>query len=196
MQSTHDSERRLPPPRGRPPRVPSNPLSTGFFTANWKLIVLLTLAISLIGIIGLAYTMATEEEVRQIALEAAVAGPPRPPGPMGPSGPRGPQGETATQGEPNAATPASTALSRVSTPAASTPTITPAPTARPRLVIPATPSNLVEWVKDSIVRVQAGSSGGSGFIFETEGDTAFVVTNHHVIEGPDSDDVVVQNKTI
>ena len=39
----------------------------------------------------------------------------------------------------------------------------------------------------------AGYSAGSGFIFETEGDTAFVVTNHHVIEDEDAIDVRVEN---
>ena len=45
------------------------------------------------------------------------------------------------------------------------------------------------------MRVRAGSSGGSGFIFDTEGDTAFVVTNYHVIEDSDTYDVVVGNAT-
>ena len=50
-------------------------------------------------------------------------------------------------------------------------------------------------VEDAIVRVRAGSAGGSGFIFDTEGDTAFVVTNHHVIEDSGTYDVVVGNAT-
>ena len=44
-----------------------------------------------------------------------------------------------------------------------------------------------------MVRVTAGFNAGSGFIFETEGDTAFVVTNHHVIEGEEAIDVQVGN---
>ena len=43
------------------------------------------------------------------------------------------------------------------------------------------------------MRVTAGSSGGSGFIFATAGDTAFVVTNHHVIEDADAIDVTVKD---
>ena len=44
-----------------------------------------------------------------------------------------------------------------------------------------------------MVRVTAGRSAGSGFIFDTEGDTAFVVTNHHVVEDEDAIDVRVEN---
>ena len=45
-----------------------------------------------------------------------------------------------------------------------------------------------------MVRVTAGYfSAGSGFIFATEGDTAFIATNHHVIEGASSIDVKVKD---
>ncbi len=44
-----------------------------------------------------------------------------------------------------------------------------------------------------MVRVTAGRKGGSGFIFDTEGYTAFVVTNHHVIEDEDAIDVRVKS---
>ena len=53
--------------------------------------------------------------------------------------------------------------------------VAPAPT--PTLGPDTTPAELVERVKDGVVRVTAGSSGGSGFIFAKVGDTAFVVTN-------------------
>ena len=43
--------------------------------------------------------------------------------------------------------------------------------------------------------MQADESGGSGLIFDTEGDTAFVVTNYHVVEESDAYDVVVRNRT-
>ena len=76
---------------------------------------------------------------------------------------------------------------------APTATLAPTPTQRPTLVLPASPTALVAWAEDSIVRVQAGSSGGSGFIFDSEGDTAFVVTNYHVIEDDKNYDVIVQN---
>ena len=39
----------------------------------------------------------------------------------------------------------------------------------------------------------AGRSAGSGFIFDTEGNTAFVATAHHVIENEDAIDVRVKN---
>ena len=56
-----------------------------------------------------------------------------------------------------------------------------------------TPAELVELVKDGVVRVTAGRSAGSGFIFDTEGDTAFVATVHHVVEDEDAIDVQVEN---
>ena len=67
----------------------------------------------------------------------------------------------------------------------------PAPT--PTIGPDTTPAELVERVKDGVVRVTAGSSSGSGFIFATVGDTAFVVTNHHVIEDADAIDVTVKD---
>ena len=71
------------------------------------------------------------------------------------------------------------------------PSVAPAPT--PTLGPDTTPAELVERVKDGVVRVTAGSSGGSGFIFATAGDTAFVVTNHHVIEDAAAIDVTVKD---
>ena len=97
-------------------------------------------------------------------------------------------------------------------PAASTPTPTATPTPADRVVPVATatpaptptvtptpgpittPAELVERVQDGVVKVEAGFfSSGSGFIFDVEGTTAFVGTNHHVIEDADSVDVVVRN---
>ena len=79
----------------------------------------------------------------------------------------------------------------------STPTPTPAPTLTPTPsptpVIPPTPADLVRRVEDGVVRVTAGRKGGSGFIFDTEGDTAFIATAHHVIEDEDAIDVQVEN---
>ena len=69
--------------------------------------------------------------------------------------------------------------------------VAPAPT--PTLGPDTTPAELVERVKDGVVRVTAGSSGGSGFIFAKVGDTAFVVTNHHVIEDAAAIDVTVKD---
>ena len=67
------------------------------------------------------------------------------------------------------------------------------PTPTPTLGPDATAAELVAWARDAVVRVAAGSSGGSGFIFAKEGDTAFVVTNYHVIEGARSIDVTVKD---
>lgn len=44
-----------------------------------------------------------------------------------------------------------------------------------------------------MVRVTAGFSAGSGFIFDTEGSTAFIVTAYHVVEDEDAIDVRVEN---
>ena len=71
---------------------------------------------------------------------------------------------------------------------AQTPTVTPTPGPI------TTPAELVERVKDNVVKVEAGfSSSGSGFIFDVEGTTAFVGTNHHVIDDADTVHVVVRN---
>ena len=75
------------------------------------------------------------------------------------------------------------------------PTATPTPTPGP----PSTPAELVERVQDSVVRVKARSGGaffgltnaGSGFIFAVEGTTAFVATNHHIIDGSNSVEVQI-----
>ncbi len=82
-------------------------------------------------------------------------------GPPGPAGPIGPQGP---KGDP-----------------APTPTPTPRP--------PSTAAELVQRVEDSVVRITVGSGAGSGFIFDTDGTTAFVVTAHHVVEDESSIDV-------
>ena len=76
--------------------------------------------------------------------------------------------------------------------AESLPTATPTPTP----VAPPTPADLVKRVEDGVVRVTAGRKGGSGFIFDTEGNTAFVVTAQHVIEDEDAIDVQVENARI
>ena len=69
---------------------------------------------------------------------------------------------------------------------------TPTPTATPTQNVISTPADLVERVKDGVVRVVAGFfSSGSGFIFDIEGTTAFVATNYHVIEDADAVDVTV-----
>ncbi len=81
-----------------------------------------------------------------------------------------------------------------------TPTTPPTPTQRPTAppkptptsVIPSTLSDLVSRVAASVVQVRVGSGSGSGFIFATKGNTAFIATNHHVIENAGSGSILVQ----
>ncbi|MYA59106.1 MAG: serine protease, partial [Chloroflexi bacterium] len=77
-----------------------------------------------------------------------------------------------------------------------TPTATPSPTPE----APSTPAELIERVRDSVVRVEASTGGtlsfisnGSGFIFAVEGTTAFVATNHHLIDGKSSVEVQLRS---
>ena len=52
---------------------------------------------------------------------------------------------------------------------------------------------MVKQVRPAVVRIQAGSGGGSGAIFETVGQTGYVITNYHVVEGFDWVNVVVND---
>ena len=71
---------------------------------------------------------------------------------------------------------------------------TPSPMPTPTPSVISTPADLVERVKDGVVRVEAGVlSSGSGFIFDVEETTAFVATSHHVIENANAVDVTVRN---
>ena len=98
-------------------------------------------------------------------------------------------------------TPSHTPTSTASTSPSPEPTPTPAPTATlsPTPAPPSTPAELVEQVRNGVVRVKARSGGilfgstksGSGFIFAVDGTTAFVATNHHVVEGGNSVEVQV-----
>ena len=45
-----------------------------------------------------------------------------------------------------------------------------------------TPADLVAYAEGSIADVRADYSGGTGFIFDVDGETAFIATNHHVID--------------
>ena len=74
-----------------------------------------------------------------------------------------------------------------------TPDVTPPVTVIARLRPDATPAEVVEWAKNGVVRIIADYSGGSGFIFARVGETAFVATNEHVIEGARSIDVIVND---
>ena len=81
-----------------------------------------------------------------------------------------------------------------------TPTAMPTPTATPRPTGPVTsPQELAERFEASIVKVVARrglfASSGSGFIFDVEGGTAFVATNHHVIDGAGAFDIELTSGT-
>ena len=80
------------------------------------------------------------------------------------------------------------------------PTSTPLPTFTPTppTPVPTRPAGLslvemVKQVRPAVVRIQAGRGGGSGVIFETQGQTGYVITNHHVVEGYRQVNVVVND---
>ena len=54
---------------------------------------------------------------------------------------------------------------------------------------------MVRDVRPSVVRIETGASIGTGVIFETRGQTGYVVTNHHVVEGFGQVRVVVDDST-
>ena len=74
-----------------------------------------------------------------------------------------------------------------------TPTATATHTATPTHTPTPTLSETVARLKPSVVQVVAGDSSGSGVIVETDGETAYVVTNHHVIDGAGEVSVVVRD---
>ena len=94
---------------------------------------------------------------------------------------------TATPVPTPTPTPAPTATPRPTPTPTPQPTATPVPKATPRPT--ATPpaassrSEMVSRVRPSVVRIRSRVGSGSGVIYETDGQTAYIVTNHHVIEG-------------
>ena len=88
-----------------------------------------------------------------------------------------------------------------------TPTPTPQPTATPTPIPTATPtptptkdpaaslSAMVSQAKPAVVRIQTSSGSGSGAIFDTQGQTGYVITNHHVVEGDVQVRVIVNDST-
>ena len=80
-----------------------------------------------------------------------------------------------------------------------TPTPTPVPTATPTPRPTKDPaealSAMVKQVRPAVVRIQTSSGSGSGVIFETQGQTGYVVTNHHVVEGDVQVSVIVNDST-
>ena len=70
-----------------------------------------------------------------------------------------------------------------------TPTVVPTPTPTPMVPL----SDMVRLARPAVVRIQTGSSSGSGVIFETQGTTGYVITNHHVVEGDARVNVIVND---
>ena len=54
-------------------------------------------------------------------------------------------------------------------------------------------SELIDQVRPAVVRISTSDSTGSGVIFDTQGQTAYIITNHHVIEGASRATVVVND---
>ena len=124
-------------------------------------------------------------------------------GEPGPQGSRGLQGEQGSQGSQGIAVRPAPTLMPTSRPVPTAvptsrprPTGVPTPTQRPPLGIPASPAELVVWAQDAVVRIEVGySSAGTGFIFDTEGETGFVVTAHHIVEDEGAFDVEAMGRT-
>ena len=160
-------------PASQPPRPPRD------FSSVWKVLIIISLLLAVAALTAGTNAM-SDYEIRQIAAEEAQGRV----GPRGPMGPQGPAGEQATGQQPAGSTEVPTE-SPIETP--------PTPAVRPTLKVPASAVELVAWAEDSIVRVEAGRSQGSGFVFAVSGDTAFVVTNNHVVdEQPGQIDVYVR----
>ena len=91
------------------------------------------------------------------------------------------------------------------TPAATptpTPTATPRPTPRPRPTATPAPnpatllSEMVRRARPAVVRIETATGSGSGAIFDTQGQTAYVITNQHVVEGAAEVGVTVNDSTV
>ena len=91
------------------------------------------------------------------------------------------------------ATPTPTPLPTATPTPRPTPTPTPRPT--PTKDPAASLSAMVKQVRPGVVRIQTSSGSGSGVIFETQGRTGYVVTNHHVVEGDVQVSVIVNDST-
>ena len=75
------------------------------------------------------------------------------------------------------------------------PTSTPRPTATtvPTKPAVASLSQMVKQVRPAVVRIETSIGSGSGVIFETQGQSAYVITNYHVVEGYGQVNVVVND---
>ena len=67
----------------------------------------------------------------------------------------------------------------------------PTPTISPAVLL----SEMLKQVRPAVVRIEAGPGTGSGAIFETQGRTGYVITNHHVVEGYGQVSVTVNDTT-
>ena len=79
-----------------------------------------------------------------------------------------------------------------------TPTPTPRPTATPTPATspPALLSEMVRQARPAVVRIETASGSGTGVIFETRGQTGYVITNYHVVEGAAQVDVHVNDVSV
>ncbi len=79
-----------------------------------------------------------------------------------------------------------------------TPTHAPRPTATPTPATspPALLSDMVRQARPAVVRIETASGSGTGVIFETRGQTGYVITNYHVVEGAAQVDVHVNDASI
>ena len=81
------------------------------------------------------------------------------------------------------------------------PTATPRPTPTLRPTATPTPnpavqmSAMVRQARPSVVRVETRTGGGTGAIIETQGRTAYIITNQHVVEGVAQVNVTVNDST-
>ena len=54
---------------------------------------------------------------------------------------------------------------------------------------------MIKQIRPAVVRIQSSSGTGSGVIFETQGQTGYIITNHHVVEGSARVTVTVNDST-
>ena len=76
-----------------------------------------------------------------------------------------------------------------------TPTPTPSPSPEPSEALALAVSEMVKLVRPSVVKISHGAGLGSGVIFDTEGRTANIVTNAHVVHGHTQVTVTVDDST-